>query len=132
MASYNNQRSSLLYIAFLGFQSHMSAQALTSNRWKELSALPLSSCIWVGAPDMLSEVSAPHGDRHHHHRLPLPPPCLTVPLCLELCVFPSVDGAGETVVKNDDNNKEKNTSETLRGEESLKRDKLCNKQTGLD
>lgn len=59
-------------------------QAPKSSHWKAVSSLPLSGGIWVGAADMLSEVSAPHGDTHHyHHRLP-PPPSQSV--CLSVCL----------------------------------------------
>lgn len=73
-----------------------SLQALASNHWKAVSCLSLSSSIWVGTADMLSEVSAPCRDTHHyHHHFPLPP-SLSVCLCLSRFVssnmLPLVDG----------------------------------------
>lgn len=57
---------------------------LDLSHWRAVSFLSLSSGIWVGAADMLSEVSTPHGDTHHyHHHLPLPP-SLSVCLALSL------------------------------------------------
>lgn len=83
-------------LIFLQCKSHMFS-SLTSNHRKAVSCLSLSDANWVGTADMLSEVSAPHGDTHHyHHHLPLPP-SLSVCLCLSHFVsssmLPSVDGA---------------------------------------
>lgn len=48
---------------------------LTDRLSQAVSFPPLRDGIQVSSADMLSEVSAPHGDTHHHnHHLPLLPP----------------------------------------------------------